>query len=77
VCNTDRIALPIETLAKLELQRSINHHARRHVKTLRRLDKISVAQLNGARAMARYKPYDLNQARMIAVGRSPRASAET
>jgi len=29
------------------------------------MDKISVAQQNGARAMARYKPYDLNQAKMI------------
>jgi transposase len=29
------------------------------------MDKISVAQQNGAGAMARYKPYDLNQAKMI------------
>src|SRR3954466_13224701 len=29
------------------------------------MDKISVAQRNGAPAMARYKPYDLNQAKMI------------
>src|SRR3954467_9908180 len=29
------------------------------------MDKISVAQQNGAPAMARYKPYDLNQAKMI------------
>src|SRR4051812_31458831 len=29
------------------------------------MDKISVAQRNGAPAMARYKPYDLNQSKMI------------
>src|SRR3954465_2761536 len=29
------------------------------------MDKISVAQQNGAPAMARYKPYDLNQSKMI------------
>src|SRR5262249_15419752 len=40
-------------------------NGRRRFKTALSMDRVAVAQLKGAGAMARYKPYDLNQSKMI------------